>query len=527
MKTTAYLAFVLHAHLPFIRHPEHEDFLEEDWLFEAITETYIPLLTLFQRLEQDKIPFHLTLTLTPTLCEMLTDPLLCKRYARHLRKLVKLTHLEQKRYGSEDQRNETAHFYHEHFLEVERTFFEVYHEQILPGFRYFQEQGFLEIVTCGATHGYFPLMKYPQSRRAQIRIAKDNYLKHFGREPRGIWLPECGYHQGIEKDLEAEGIRFFFVDSHGVLFGEPRPTFGIYQPVYCTNGVAAFARDIDTSKQVWSSDEGYPGDPFYREFYRDLGYDGDYEYIKPFLHPDGVRRNIGIKYHRVTGRVDLSKKEKYSPRIAKERAFVHAGHFLESRRLQSELLRQEMGVAPLIVSPYDAELFGHWWFEGPWFIENIFRLAVHYPLVFTTPYLYLKQFPVQQHLQPNTSSWGEAGYSQQWLNPTNAWIYRHLHQAEHRFLQIIKEISEPSALQKRVFTQAARELLLAQSSDWAFILSTGTTVEYATKRIKDHLHRFDLLYQMIRRQRIHTSLLEQMEGQDNIFAELNYQAYQL
>lgn len=524
---SGYLALVLHAHLPFIRHPEHPDFLEEDWLFEAITETYIPLLQVFERLESEKISFALTMTLTPTLCEMLADSLLIERYFKHLEKLVRLSEREMSRYSPQDLRFQTARVYHRWYLEIQKTYAQRYHKKILQGFRAFQEKGFLEIVTCGATHGYLPLMKYEKSVQAQIQIAVQNYQKHFGLAPYGIWLPECGYKQGIEKMLQQEGIRFFFVDSHGLLFGNPRPTFGIYQPAYCENGVAFFARDIETSKQVWSADEGYPGDPYYREFYRDLGYDAEYEYIRPFLHPDGIRRNTGIKYHRVTGKVDLGQKQYYLPSIASERAKIHAAHFLECREKQNRYLRNTLGVTPLILSPYDAELFGHWWFEGPQFLEHVFRLGARYGITFITPSQYLKKHPIHQMLTPADSSWGQSGYSQQWLNPTNAWTYRHLHQGEQRLLEMIEKTPHPTALEVRLLTQASRELLLAQSSDWAFIMSTGTTVEYATKRFKDHIHRLNQLYQMYKSRQIQIEILEEMEKRDNLFSELNYQAYKL
>lgn len=524
---SGYLAFVLHAHLPYIRHPEYDDFLEEDWLFEAITETYIPLLIAFHRLEAEGIPFQLTMTMTPTLCEMLEDDLLNERYIRHLKKLVKLVELEQSRYSRQDPRFEAARFYGQLFELIQEMYFNRYQKRILQGFKRFQEKGNLEIITCGATHGYLPLMKFETSIHAQIHIAVQNYKKHFGRAPRGIWLPECGYKQGIEHFLKQEGIRFFFVDSHGLLFGTPRPTFGIYQPTYCENGVAAFARDVETSKQVWSADEGYPGDPFYREFYRDLGFDGDYEHISPFLHQDRVRRNVGIKYHRVTGRVDLSQKEFYLPGKAMERARVHAQHFLSCRQKQLNYLEMTLGASPLILSPYDAELFGHWWFEGPQFIEHIFREAVHFAIQFRTPSHYLQEHPIHQVVVPNDSSWGQSGYSQQWLNPTNAWVYRHLHQGEHRMIEMAKKNADPSPMMKRLLNQASRELLLAQSSDWAFIMSTGTTVEYARKRFKDHIHRLDQLYQMFKTGQIQEEQLKEMELRDNLFIELNYQAYHL
>ncbi len=103
--------------------------------------------------------------------------------------------------------------------------------------------------------------------RAQIEIGAREFARHFGKRPQGIWLPECGYVPGVDELLKEAGIRYFFTDTHGVLFAEPRPRFGVYAPIVCPSSrVAALARDTESSKQVWSAIEGYPGDYQYREF---------------------------------------------------------------------------------------------------------------------------------------------------------------------------------------------------------------------------------------------------------------------
>ena len=318
-----YLCLVLHAHLPFVRHPEHPEFLEEDWLYEAISETYIPLLAMLDGFERDKVPACFTMSLTPPLCEMLADGLLMTRYGA---KLARLEELVEKELAEKAGTNfeSAARMYQRHF-KLCRATFERWNKNLVTGFRHYMERGFIEIITCGATHGFLPLMASETSVRAQIQLAVANYGKHFGRAPKGIWLPECAYAPGVDKYLREAGIDYFFMDTHGVAFGTPRPRYGQFRPVLCPTGVAAFARDVDSARQVWSSEEGYPGDPVYREFYRDLGYDADYRYIKPYLHRDGVRRNTGLKYHRITGKVELGEKQAYVPEWAAETAAHHAG----------------------------------------------------------------------------------------------------------------------------------------------------------------------------------------------------------
>lgn len=400
--------------------------------------------------------------------------------------------------------------------------------RLLKRFRALQDAGFLEILTCGATHGYMPLMIHPESRHAQIRVAAQDYRRHFGRAPRGIWLPECAYAHGVDRVLKDNGISFSFLEAHGLLYGVPRPRFGVFAPIYSPQGVAFFGRDMETAHQVWSADTGYPGDFSYREFYRDVGYDLDYGYVRPYLHDDGVRRNIGLKYYKVTGRVALSEKQPYSPAAARDVAAGHAGNFLFNRQKQVEHLAGVMGRTPLITSIYDAELFGHWWFEGPDFLEFLLR-KMHYDqgtLKTILPWEYLEKFPEQQIVEPEPSSWGDKGYHEVWLNASNDWIYPHIHIASERMIRLANGFPQAEGLLQRALNQAARELLLAQSSDWAFLMTVGTARQYSEKRTREHVHRFLELDHQIRENRLDESFVRRLEERDNIFPEIDYRVYQ-
>ncbi|HNB72097.1 MAG TPA: DUF1957 domain-containing protein [Acidobacteriota bacterium] len=524
---TGFLALILHAHLPFVRHPEHPEYLEEDWLYEAISETYVPLLFSFSRLHKAGVKFRVTMTMTPPLCEMLADALLQERYSKHLAKLIELTTKEVERTAGTEFEN-AARAHHEHFSGVQDLYENLYQRDLIRAFRELQDAGVLEIITCGATHGFLPLMYRREARRAQIQVAVRNYEKHFGRRPLGIWLPECAYQPGIDELLAEAEIKYFLVDSHSIMFGTPRPMRGIFAPVITPSGVAAFARDVDTSEQVWSSVIGYPGHPNYREFYKDLGYEAEEEYIKPYLHLDGVRRNVGIKYYRVTGKVDLHEKQPYEPAWATEVAAEHAGHFLASRQAQMHNLRPLIGRAPLVVSPYDAELYGHWWYEGPQFLDFLIR-KIHYDqdeVHLITPADYLEMFPENQPQTPSASSWGAEGYNRVWLNRATQWMYRHQHIAENRMVDLLNRFPEAEGLNLRALNQAARELLLAQSSDWAFIITNQTMVAYAVKRFRDHIHRFTKLYEFLTTDTIEEEWLAEVESRDNIFPEIDYRVYQ-
>lgn len=522
-----YLAVVLHAHLPYVRHPEHIYFLEEDWLYEAIEETYIPLIEVFERLLNDGIDFKMTMSLTPPLISMLQDELLQDRFVRHLAKLIELAEKEVHRTKNDPDFNNTAKMYHNKFKRAWKVYIDIYKKDITKAFKKFQDSGNLEIITCAATHGYMPLMElYPEAVYAQVKVAKDHYRKVFGVNPKGIWLPECGYQPGHDEILAKNGINYFYVDTHGILHGTPRPKYGIYAPVYCRSGVAAFGRDIESSKSVWSAEEGYPGDYNYREFYRDVGYDLEFDYIKDYIHPDGIRINTGIKYYKITGRTNH--KQPYSFEGAMEKVREHAGNFMFNREKQIEYLYEFMGnKKPIVVSPYDAELFGHWWYEGPLWLECLMRKMYYDQKIvkMATATEYLRENSVNQVVTPSLSSWGNKGYSEVWLEGSNDWIYRHLHKAAERMIKLAKNHYDEKGIKERALNQAARELLLAQSSDWAFIMKTNTVVEYAVKRTKDHISNFSKLYYSIKNDSIDENSLKDLEEKNNIFADIDYRIY--
>jgi len=522
---SGYLCLVLHAHLPFVRHPEHDDFLEEDWLYEAVVETYLPLLEVFRRLAFEGVHFRMTMTMSPPLCNMLQDDLLKSRARARLQRLIALGEQETARLADDREFGPVARMYHERFTRF-LALWDSCDGDLVRAFGELQDRGHLELITCGATHGFLPLLRSnPQAVRAQIAVARQDYRARFGRDPRGIWLPECGYYPGLDGLLAEQGIGFFFLDSHGVEHATPRPPNGVHAPVLCPTGVAALARDLDSSKQVWSAEEGYPGDPCYREFYRDIGYDLPLELIGPYVQPTGERKNTGYKYFRITGHV--GRKQAYVPGTAEERAAEHAGQFLVHREKQIEWLADKTDAPPLVVAPYDAELYGHWWFEGPRFLEYLLR-KVHYDsavLGTTTPWEYLERFPDHYVAVPSMSSWGANGYCEVWCEGSNDWIYRHLHAAAERMIRVAGERRGAGGIEERALNQAARELLLAQSSDWAFIIKTGTMVDYAVRRTREHLLRLSSLLDMVEEHEFDEGLLAEIEVRDNLFAQIDFRVY--
>ncbi|MGF1514511.1 MAG: 1,4-alpha-glucan branching protein domain-containing protein, partial [Elainellaceae cyanobacterium] len=216
----------------------------------------------------------------------------------------------------------------------------------------------------------------------------------------------------------------------------------------------------------------------------------------------------------------------YDPYWAREKAAEHPANFMQNRQQQVEYLRNIMQRQPLVVSPYDAELFGHWWYEGPWFLDYFFRKSWFDQDTYAMTHLseYLQGNPTQQVARPSQSSWGYKGFHEYWLNETNSWIYPHLHKGAERMIELAKR--EPAdELEWRALNQAARELLLAQSSDWAFIMRTGTMVPYAIRRTRSHLMRFNKLRDDLLAGKVDSGWLQKVEAIDNIFPNIDYRAY--
>ena len=489
------LAIVLHAHLPYVRHPEHAHFYEESWLFEAVAECYLPLLDVMAGWQRDGIPWRLTLTLTPTLCAMLADDLLRQRTTRHLEAMVALAGKESERNVLRPDSQEVAAFYEARAAALLDRW-EACDGDILSEFRRHQETGHLEILTCAATHALLPLwLDQPAAIRAQLAMAKADYRRHFRREPDSLWLPECAWDPGLETHLAAAGLRRCVLETHGLIHAEPRPRCATFAPVTTPAGLTVFARDPESARQVWSRHGGYPGDPRYREFHHDLAHEAEWEYLRPHQAGAADRVFTGIKYHRVTG--GSGPKEIYRRPEALEAVGDHAWHFVAQRiAAVAEAAPLMPHRPPLITAPFDAELFGHWWFEGPEFLDAVVRtIAGETELRLTNLRGDTEEFPERQLTMPARSSWGEGGHLGVWLDAGNAWMLAPLRLATDRMVALARRFSAAptNGLTSRFLGQAGRELLLAQASDWPFLLKMGTAGTYPAERFQGHVEAFNRL----------------------------------
>lgn len=563
MEPKGAFTFVLHSHLPYARMAGRWPHGEE-WIHEAATETYIPLLNALNDLKEDGVNFKITIGMTPILVEQLADANVLDNLDAYLDEKIEAADKDIERFAEEDEETEVvpdphmaslAKWYRDWFTMIKSSFDDRYNRDIVGAFKKLQDEGYIEITTSAATHGYLPLLGTDSAIRGQIKTGVEGYRKHFGRDPRGIWLPECAYRPaykredgtirpGIEHYLHEEGIKVFFSETHtieggqpvGVAAGDAIGPYGevkrryvipmqasippraasTYQPYYVSetaggttaeqhSGVAVIGRNNRTGMQVWSAEWGYPGDYDYREFHK----------------KDGVS---GMQYWRVTGpRVDLAHKDAYHPDWALYKVGEHARHFAW---LVSDLVKQhnkDTGNYGLIASNYDTELFGHWWFEGVEWIKQVLKNLAEDPAVeLTTASEFVAKHPPQQVLHIPESSWGAGGNHWTWDNHDTHWMWAPIHSAEKRMEALAAKHSDPDEDTEAVLNQAARELLLLESSDWPFLVTTGQAREYAIRRFTRHVERFEALAESLERGKPDRQLADELYEVDKIYPNIDY-----
>lgn len=479
-----YYSLVLHAHLPYIRHVE-ENRLEERWLFEAMTESYIPLLW---QLEQIEVEDVLTISFSPPLMEMLADPILQERYLNYVIKTEQLL-LKEEQLEQSPNEQKLISFYRNRYQNI-RNVFLGWDKNILHAFKSLHEKGIIRCITSAATHAFLPYLKTKAAIRSQVVEAIRCFESHFGSKPKGFWLPECALAPGVDRILVEEGIQYTFVDEHALLHADPTPSKASGAPVYSPHGLILFPRHKNLSSKVWSSTLGYPGDVDYREFYRDIAYEREWDYIKPFVHPEGIRIDTGIKHKRITGKGE--EKEVYVREWAEGKVKEHTKHFVHCIQREIDEHGEQCFPPYLMVTPFDAELFGHWWFEGPEWIGQLLKNNQSVP--FITPERYIERhYQDFETVHTSFTTWGREGFGHVWVNESNEYVYRHMHRMELDLASVVAIYSTPTELEKRVIRQMVREWMLAVSSDWAFIIDGGSAVQYAKERFSTHVSRFDQL----------------------------------
>lgn len=520
------LNLILHAHLPYVRHLEYPRFLEENWLFESINESYLPLLRVLNELRERDVPFRLSLCFSPTLLTMLQDAPLQERFMNYMNLHIELGEKEVKRTEKEDEEcHEMAQFY----LEEAKRNLELYEKlnrDIVTGFKELERTRNVELIATAATHAYLPLYKdYSTAIEAQIEMGIRTHKRVFGAEPTGFWLPESGYYPGLDEILYRHGIKWCQLPSQAVLTAEDKSEFGGYRPIELPSGLYGMARDWNISQLISDSKTGYPCDPDYRDFYRDIGYSLPLDYVRPYIHEPSVRVFTGYKYHAITS-LDTNNKSVYSYRKAMGKTKLHTENFLYHIRRKGIML-QTFGIEnPVINLAFDAEFFGHRWFEGIEFLKNLIEEASEdQNLQLTTPSDVLYDGGRTERLRINEISRSQNGGADTWLDGSNNWIYRHILKAIERMEELTHRFPDQGSLKGRFLNQASREVLLAMASDWPCIMHDNTSVTYASKRLRNHLGSFNVVYTSMTKNTVNTEWLVHAEKRNAIFPDIDYNLF--
>jgi 1,4-alpha-glucan branching enzyme len=520
MANRCIISLVLNAHLPYVRAAQNGE--GERWFFEALSETYLPLLAVFDRLEGDYIPFRLGISLSPVLCHMLGDGGLQQKFLDYIDRQITfgLQELERTRDGEQEG---LAKRYYDRAVDQRILFTGRYEGNILKVFDYYQRKGKLELLTTGATHPFLPFLSpYPEAVQAQIEVAIASYRQHFGKYPQGFWLPELGWTPELESYFRAYNFGYTIVEPHGMVFGKPPARRGSFYPVKTPGGVFILARDYHAGEAL----SRMAGEEIYRDNDRDAGYELAAPQLGPFLAEGGSRIPTGYKYWNASrGR---QRNSAYSPPAASERVLDHARLFLETQSARLLAAAKEMEEPPVSLCAFDADELGRFWYEGPQFIEALFRLSAGYrDIQFMTPaeYLFKLDSAGFQSSIPEFSSRGSNGYAEMWLDSSNDWMYRHLIRALDRMVELAERFPDNTGLKERALNQAARELLLAAASDWPRMLYKGDSVDFARSQIEEALRNFTTIYEALGSNYISTEWLTGLERRHNLFPAINYRVF--
>lgn len=518
-------ALVLHSHLPYYRKAGMWPFGEEN-LYEAMVGTYIPLLLAFQRLVKEGVSPRVTVGITPILAEQLADAYSQAGFERYVRRRLDDSAKDAQRFADIGQREKEglARWYQAYFSET-LSQFQRLNKDILGAFRRLADEGHIELITSCATHCFSPLV-YERALQAQLAEGVQTYRRHFGMDPKGMWLPECAYRPGLGKPIHEAGIGFFFCESYAIEGGQPterawgpygellhagpvfQPQGTTFEPYWLDEApVAVLGRHQRISYQVWSADNGYPGDGLYREFHK----------------KDDVSGNL---YWRLTSSTtDLADKQLYKPDVAFNQVKQHARHFVDLIESQLAGYNQETGRHGVAMVPFDTELFGHWWFEGVAFLEEVLRrLATGDKVKAATVSGLLAEHPPERAIKLPASTWGAGGDYHVWNNDEVAWMWPEIHRRE-AVMERLSDQGAADAHEERVLKQAARELMLLEASDWPFLVTTGQARDYAKERFEGHCARFDELTQDPKS--VSVLRLEELEELDNPFPDIDPALYRL
>jgi len=476
---------VLHTHMPYVRRngtwPSGEDFLFQTW-----AGSYLRVVELLEDLAERGHREVLTLGMTPLVAHQLDDPYLLGEFHSWLGRCMLRAESQISRYDGPRIREvkDLAGFHWVHH----RNLLERFQERYLgagmgPALRRLSEEGVIELLGGPASHPLLGRIREPAVLDCQLEVGLAEHASRYGTRPRGLWAPECHYRPasadrpGLEEHFHRAGVGHFMVDAPTLTAaGGAAATF---QPVLVGDSdVVAFGRDTEATRLVWSAEAGYPGNDWYRDF--------------------GCIDEFGFKSFRVSGRnVSPSDKRVYEPAAGEVHARSDARAFAAAICRRLEEYSRESGCAGLMVAGYDTELFGHWWFEGPAFLDEVFGALGEAGVRVTTLERALDEHPPRRRLRLPAGTWGLGGDERSWIAPETEEMWSQLAWTETEMLALVQRTATWRGSDRLIVDQLAREQFLLASSDWPFMVLQGQNPGYARERFRSHLHHFEELRQAI------------------------------
>ena len=523
-----YLNIVLHAHLPYIRHSEGEEVYEEVWFYEAMCESYMPLVRMLFKAESENLNYHITLVLSPTLIEMITDKQTSKGFLEYLNKHIELGEKELERLKNDKEFYAVAKDTLDLYITTKEELTNKYNGKLINALIKLQERGKVEIITSVASHAFLPIYESkPCLIKSGISTATSVHFTNFKDYPKGLWLPDCGYYPHLDELLKKNVLesQYFMVSPVSFALSKTSIKRGCYAPIKTSSGLYAFALDTAIMDLVTSSYTGYPGDDDYREFYRDIGYDLPLSYIGDYIPNKEERGFTGYKYYSVSGKRE--DKRVYNKDVAMKKVAMHSKHFVDTINNKIKDISALIDRKPMVNVAFDAELLGHWWKEGvDWLYSVIKDVNDFGEFELISGSDYINEYPECDTAVLSRSALTLNTYAYPYIDGDNNRIQRLIFNAIDKVKDIAERYyNDKNPVRLRYIKQAVKEMLLATSSDWLQIMHNNTSTIYAEKRIDEHLYSINKIYDLLSYGKGDTTWLVKQEKKYPLFDGLDYRTF--
>jgi 1,4-alpha-glucan branching enzyme len=512
------LGIVVAAHLPYVRHLCEEGELpgpEYDLLFTSISQTYLPLVNLIKKLEEEGVKSKFSIVMTPTLCAMLDDTEIQNQYVEWLDRCIALGQKEIERVGKDSAKLKIAQDTLKKLQQNKEDFTQKYNCNLLKQFAEFARKELIEILASCGSYAFLPhYADLPEVLNAQVETGIISHRNYFGIAPDGFWLPYQGYTKGLERVLRSYGILYTVLDSRGLLFAEDAPQTGIFAPVRTWNSLVIFANDSKACSEI-TGENAFLLNKVYKNQNRDIGFELEINELGDFVKPDSPRTNTLFRYW-------SNSEEIYDEQAALLQARKDAELYLKNRN--ETLVEAEKSVnAPSLICKIDARFLGGDWAEGMEFFETLLRKNADSEFV-TPNELIEEQFKLTK-VTPYPSAACGMGYGEDLLDSTNSWMLRYTRKMCERMVDLSDRFKDETGLKARLLILGAKELMLSQSAELSKMIHDGDLPDWAKNSFTQSVKNFTTVFDSLGTNLVSTEWLTVLEKEHNLFPWMNYRIF--